>query len=126
MLSTDRPNTVRPSSSMTIWNARRLSRRSSGVTGPRCGLGSLTGACDSAARRTRTRVGGEAADEFGHLAAHRARHGVLGVRVAVDDGPRDEAADDAHLLLTHPLRRDARGADPDAGGDVWLLRVERD
>ena len=32
----------------------------------------------------------------------------------------------AHLVLAHPLRRDARGADPDAGRDVGLLRVERD
>src|SRR3954469_25419084 len=99
MLSTDSPKTARPSRSMTSRKPRRLSRRRSGVTG----LVSVTGARVSAARRTRSRIGGEPADELGDLAAHGARHLVPGVRVPVDDGPRDEVGDLAHLVLAHPL-----------------------
>ena len=60
-------------------------------TGSRRVLGAVTGASASAARRARARVGREAADEVGHLAAHLARHRVLGVGVAVDDRAGDEA-----------------------------------
>src|SRR3954451_15645883 len=107
MLSTASPKTARASSSMTSRKPRRLTRRSSGVTDPRAPLASVTDAFDSAARRTRTRVGREAADEIGDLATHRTRHRVLGVGVTVDHRAGDEIADDAHLALAHPLGRDA-------------------
>src|SRR5690349_18372681 len=126
MLSTDSPKTASPSSSMTSRKPRRLSRRISGVTGPPSRLVSLTGACVSAAFRTRTRVGREATDEVGDLATHRARHRVLRVGVTVDDRAGDELGDGAHLRLAHALRGDARRADPDAGRDVGLLGVEGD
>ena len=55
-----------------------------------------------------------------------ARPGGRGRASPFDDRRGDELGDLLHLLGAHPLRGRARRADPDARGDVGLLRVERD